>query len=183
MIRKLDKIIIGTYEKPDYTQPHSHLLLSLPISRHLSALDLRPSVIPSIGTSLPSGPYQILFIFYLLLLFFFLKLNRFWAFWSSALYFAPRAPADILGWTLCSPRQTTHIKRTDTRSASLACHLLNWNVKRTLVDQVDMTTGGGDASETMCGAAAEKPYNNSKNGTSLRIMGQTILCKAQVKEG
>lgn len=101
MMRKPDQIIIGTYGKPDHIQPHPHLLLSFPTSRHLSALDLRPAVIPSVGTSLPSGPYQILSFHLIDLQQLTQKLNGFFflviLFIFLTLCFAPGAPADILG--------------------------------------------------------------------------------------
>lgn len=175
---------------------HVQKRLSCTISRRLSALVLQPPVIPATGISLPSVPYHILSFhpihvhqqLMLQLSVLFSKLKNVPS--LLVLSSAPRAPADISGWTLCSHRRTTHIKRTDKGSASLArlstCHLLNWNVKRTLVDRVDMTTPrGGDASEKQCtgGSPGTRGSRNHTTTTKNATLGQMILFNALGKEG
>lgn len=164
MIRKLSKVIMGTYEKPDYIQPHSHLL-SLPISRHLSALDLRPSVI-----QVPVC-HRVHIRFYLFIwlicnscchssvpfLFFFLFKAQIGFLPSGALLCTLHPEPQQTFWAelfvLPDRPHTSKNRYKITRPCSaLTCHLLNWNVNCTLVDQVDMTTGGGDTSETMYNA-------------------------------
>lgn len=117
------------------------------------------------------------------------------AFWCDALYSSHKPPTDVLGWTLCcSHRHATQIsKRADKGSTNRAQlqprHLLNWNVKRTLVDQVDMATHGSDASETMyrrglqvCITTKQTPLTvwfAWQQKMLLRFMGQIILLIAE----
>ena len=124
-------------------------LLSLPISRHVSALELRTYVNTSIGTSLPSCPFKILYFssdwfatVSVAQWLFFQGSNRFPAFWCpgallwiGTLHQEPQQTFWAEVFVL--PDRPHKIRDRPWPCSAFTCHLLNWKVKTHLTGWYD----------------------------------------------